>query len=219
MQAGARKSPARRSRGRPPAEPSRDVRGALLKAARELFLERPYRDVPVRRLAARAGVNPAMVGYYFGDKQGLYSAMLREVIGPLAARIEGAVVAPGDAPADLAAFLREYMRVVAAHPWLPRLILRDVLAPDGAFRERFVRDFAGRVAPKMAAVAGRGGTLRPGLDPTLTIISMLSLGLWPFLAMPVLEQALGFGRDEADIERLIDHTVRLFQAGTASGAP
>lgn len=204
------------ARGRPPAESARDVRRALLAAARRLFLERSYRDVSVRQLANAAGANPAMVRYYFGDKQGLYAAMLRDVTGPLAARIESMLAAPASEAPDLPGFLRQYMQTAAANPWLPRLILRDVLAPDGAFRDRFVEEFAGRLAPQVALLAGRRP--RADLDPRLTVISMLSLGLWPFLAMPVLERALGFEPDAGGIERLIDHTVRFFRAGTTAGA-
>lgn len=213
----ARQRPAPR-RGRPPAGPERDVRGALLKAARELFLQRGFSGVSVRQLAARAGANPAMVKYYFEDKRGLYAAMLQEVIGPLAARIDDMMAAPDGPSPDLPGFLGEYMRTVAAHPWLPALILRDVLSPDGQFRTRFVEEFAGRVAPRAAELARRGirqGHMRQDLDPRLTVISMLSLGLWPFLAMPVLKEALKMPMDEASVEALIAHTVRLFAAGTA----
>jgi AcrR family transcriptional regulator len=216
-QRAARKT---RPRGRPAGEGTLDVRAALLAAARERFLERSYREVSVRELAAAAGVNPAMVGYYFGDKQGLYAAMLQEVMEPLAARIESMLASPGDRPPDLPGFLRAYMQTAAAHPWLPRLILRDVLAPGGAFRERFIEQFAGRMAPKVAALAGRNraGTSQPTLDPRLTVVSMLSLGLWPFLAMPLLERALGLTPDEDGVERLIEHTVRFFEAGLSAGA-
>jgi AcrR family transcriptional regulator len=219
--AGAKRAARKkRPRGRPAGEGSLDVRAALLAAARERFLERSYREVSVRELAAAAGVNPAMVGYYFGDKQGLYAAMLQEVMGPLAARIESMLAGPGDRPPDLPGFLRAYMQTAAAHPWLPRLILRDVLAPGGAFRERFIEQFAGRMAPKVASLAGRNraGTSPPNLDPRLTVVSMLSLGLWPFLAMPLLERALGLTPDEEGIERLIEHTVRFFEAGLSAGA-
>ena len=209
-----------RPRGRPAGEDALDVRAALLAAARERFLERSYRDVSVRELAAAVGVNAAMVRYYFGDKQGLYAAMLQEVLGPLAGRIEGMLATPGDRAPDLPGFLRAYMQTAAAHPWLPRLILRDVLAPGGAFRDRFIEQFAGRLAPKVAELAGRPrkGSPSPSLDPRLTVVSMLSLGLWPFLAMPLLERALGLEPDEAGIEQLIEHTVKFFQAGLSAGA-
>lgn len=206
------------ARGRPRSDDTRDVRQALLKAARERFLERSYREVSLRELGAAVGVSPAMVRYYFGDKQGLYAAMLREVLGPLAARIEGMAAAPADQRADLPGFLRDYMRTAAANPWMPRLILRDVLAPDGGFRDRFIEEFAGRLAPKVAGLAARGAAAGVRNDPRLVVISMLSLGLWPFLAMPVLERALGFRPDPANVEKLIDHTVRFFAAATAEGA-
>lgn len=215
-----RPAPAARRRGRPRAAPGRDVRAQLLEAARNLFLSYGYRAVSARQVAARAGVNPAMVHYYFGSKQGLYAAMLQEVIAPVAARVDAMLQAPQEEAPDLPGLLEAYMRTVAAHPWVPGLLVRDVLAPGGEFRERFIREFAGRVGPRVAELAGRAardGRLRADLDPRLTVVSLLSLGLWPFLAMPVLRRALGLGADPVDIERLIRHTVRLFAAGTAEG--
>ena len=210
----------RRRPGRPRAAPGRDVRGDLLAAARRLFLRYGYRAVSARQVALAAGTNPAMVQYYFGSKQGLYAAMLQDAVAPLLQRVEAMLMAPSAEVPDLPALLEAYMRTVAAHPWVPGLLLRDVLAPGGEFRERFIRDFAGRVGPRVATLAGRavqGGRLRADLDPTLTVVSLLSLGLWPFLAMPVLSGALGFEAHERGLEKLIRHTVRLFAAGTAAG--
>lgn len=208
--------------GRPRAAPGRDLRADLLGAARRLFLRYGYRAVSARQVAAEADANPAMVQYYFGSKQGLYAAMLQEAAAPLAARIEAMLTAPDAETPDLPALLEAYMRTVAAHPWLPGLLVRDVLAPGGEFRERFIRDFAGRVGPRVAMLAGRAardGRLRADLDPSLTVVSLLSLGLWPFLAMPVLTRVLGLEPDAETLDRLITHTVRLFAAGTAAGEP
>ena len=60
--AARRKATARMSRqpGRPQARNAQDVRAALLRAARELFLKYGYRAVSSRQVAAAAGVNPAM---------------------------------------------------------------------------------------------------------------------------------------------------------------
>ncbi|MGE0296311.1 TetR family transcriptional regulator [Pseudonocardia sp.] len=59
-----------RSRGRPAGHPP--TRATILAAARELFLERGYRGTTVRAVAARAGVDQALIGYHFGSKQGLF---------------------------------------------------------------------------------------------------------------------------------------------------
>jgi len=51
-----------------------ESRERILNAARALFRERGYGSTTVRAVAAEAGVDPAMVFYFFGTKQGLFAA-------------------------------------------------------------------------------------------------------------------------------------------------
>ncbi len=53
------------------------TRTALLDAAQELMLEEGYAAVSSRRVGAKAGMNPAMVHYYFGTMDGLFIALFR----------------------------------------------------------------------------------------------------------------------------------------------
>ncbi len=53
-----------------------DARSRILRAGRELFAEQGYPSVTVRAITARAGVNQAMVSYYFGGKEALYGEVL-----------------------------------------------------------------------------------------------------------------------------------------------
>ena len=56
----------------------------ILKAARELFAEKGFREVTVREIAAHAGANSALVGYHFGNKQELFDEVYRSYSEPLA---------------------------------------------------------------------------------------------------------------------------------------
>ena len=47
-------------------------RESILKAAAELFAEHSYDAVGIRDIAGKAGVNSAMISYYFGGKSGLH---------------------------------------------------------------------------------------------------------------------------------------------------
>lgn len=58
-------------RGRRPA--GEDTRTALLDAAREVFSENGYEGATVRAIAARAGVDAAMVNHWFGNKESLFA--------------------------------------------------------------------------------------------------------------------------------------------------
>ena len=66
---------------RPSGRPGRwrsgvESRQRILDAARTLFRQRGYGGTTVRAVAAEAGVDPAMVFYFFGTKQGLFGAAL-----------------------------------------------------------------------------------------------------------------------------------------------
>ena len=51
----------------------------LLEAAGEIFAHYGYRAATVRQICEKAGANLAAVNYHFGDKEGLYLAVLRSV--------------------------------------------------------------------------------------------------------------------------------------------
>lgn len=61
-----------RPRGRRPA--GEDTRGAIVVAARAEFAEKGFDAASVRSVARRAGVDPALVRHYFGDKASLFAA-------------------------------------------------------------------------------------------------------------------------------------------------
>ena len=58
------------------------TRQALIEAARELFGERGYESVGLREIAAKAGVNIALINRYFGSKKGLFEAAIPPTLTP-----------------------------------------------------------------------------------------------------------------------------------------
>jgi AcrR family transcriptional regulator len=71
--------PARRS-GRRPGNP--DTRDAVLTAAREAFAERGFDGATIRGIATAAGVDPALVHHYFGNKDQLFLAAIEAPANP-----------------------------------------------------------------------------------------------------------------------------------------
>ena len=72
--------PARERRGRRPGGP--DTRSGVLDAARYEFSERGYDGATVRAIAARAGVDAALVHHYFGTKEQLFVAVMEVPLEP-----------------------------------------------------------------------------------------------------------------------------------------
>ncbi|MFW1406241.1 TetR/AcrR family transcriptional regulator, partial [Vibrio parahaemolyticus] len=59
-----------------PTQPQIDKRDHLINEAIELFAEKGFEGTSIRDLATRAGVNIAMVNYYFGSKEKLFEAIV-----------------------------------------------------------------------------------------------------------------------------------------------
>ncbi len=63
--------------GAPPAQQHLATRQRLIEVAGEVFAEQGFRLATVREICAKAGANIAAVNYHFGDKAGLYSAVMK----------------------------------------------------------------------------------------------------------------------------------------------
>ena len=129
-----------RGPGRPQRDPrAPEVRERLVEAAARLVAEQGYASTSVRAIAQEAGVTPAMISYYFGDKSGLLEAILDTAFERLLAGIrELAAEGTGDDGPFAARFIPLYLRTIGREPWIPHLMLREVLAADTAVRQRFV---------------------------------------------------------------------------------
>ena len=147
-----------KSRGRPRGRP--DTRGALLAAARPLFLDRGYRGTTVRAVASVAGVDQALIAYHFGSKRGLFAAALRLPCADLAA-LDHAL---HGSPAGLADRLLDTVcrQWDTAEPAESQLLVRDESTLravrdylDGELRSR-IAEFLGGPQAALRATAAVG---------------------------------------------------------------
>lgn len=222
MSAVPARGPAPRRPGRPRGGDAA-VRDALLETARRLFLERGYDGVGIREIAAAARSSPATIAYHFGDKLGLYRAMLETAIAPVAERLRSLGDGGEAGAAGLGGLAAAYGRVLASNPWIPALIVREVLTGTGPFREVFIEQFAGRLAPLLVTTIVReqsAGRIRADLDPRLVALSTIGLIVFPYVAMPVASRVFGLTADDPGVERLARHTTTLLLEGLVPrGAP
>jgi AcrR family transcriptional regulator len=217
----ATRKPVPRKPGRPSTAAAPNARAALIGAARELFAKHAFDRISTKELAAHAGVNPAMIHYYFGDKAGLLETAFRETVAPVIGEIARVLVSadPSGAGPPLRRFFQIYIRTFAANPWLPQMIARHVLPDGGHLQKIVVNELAARLGPLLAGEIGRAQAeraLRGDLDPVLTTLSAVSLAVFPFLSLPVTGRVFGLKVDDAFVERLIEHNTALFYQGAAA---
>lgn len=124
----------------PPQTDSHDLtHQKLLEAAGEVFAERGYEATTVRDICARAGANVAAVNYHFGDKTGLYVAVLRQSICAAQQKKEAALAAAAGSPEErLRSFILGMLRRMTSGEqpsWAFRLMAHEMVRPTPAFRQ------------------------------------------------------------------------------------
>lgn len=199
--------------GRPTGGDGERVRGELLQAARTLFLRNEFKAVSIRQIAAAAGVNGAMVSYYFGGKQGLYLAMVEELLATLQQSLDA--LHPGT-EVTIAEFSSSYCQLLASNPWWPNFMVREVLFSDGEIRQAVTQKIAMAFAPRLMGSIREevaSGRYRAELDPGLTLLSLMGMTIFPFLAKPIVEQVLNIPVDTAFATVLARHNTQLFLHG------
>ena len=164
--------------GRPFADPGRDARALLLSAATELFAEQGVAATSFTTIARRAGLTPAMMHYYFADRDQLIDAVIDERLLPFIAYVWNPV-APEEGPvAMVRGVVERLMAAVESAPWIPSTWMREILNEGGLLRGKVFR----RLPVEKVRLVGEAiragqarGTLNPDIDPLLAVFSALGL--------------------------------------------
>lgn len=205
-----------RSRGRPTRTEAGDRREALLRAVRQLCAEHGTHAATVRAVARRAGVDPTLVTYYFGSRDGMLRAAIEQAAREGRERFLAAGPPGVRAEDRLGAIITHLLGVLRADPYLPRLVVERVLGGDVRARERYVREVVAPVASAVAGIVAEGrrrGELRD-VDPRFLLQTIVGTCVFFFLAAPVSRRALGVDpSDPATVDAFARHTAELLLHG------
>lgn len=171
------------------------VVAALLVATRELVARQPYETVTVRQIAARAGVNHALIYRYFGSKERLLWAAMNEVAWEMASLLGAAPRLRDVVPAMHLAILEraDWMRSLAQ-------LLMAGSALEGYERRYPTMRGLRALLERERADAGVAG----GPDPRLVIATATAASAGWILIRTFLVQALELEElDDAELDRQV----------------
>lgn len=178
------------SRGQP-----EESRAAILRAAVAEFAEYGIDGARTDRIARAAGVNKALLYYYFKDKGALYEAVLDHVFGGLRERVVP-VLQSGLPPRErLLEYVSCYFDYIAANPKFPRVVQSEwmrVGAHGSPQMLRIAREYFAPIYRLVAELLRQGaeaGEFRP-LNPVDFIPSMVGIVIFYFSTVPAMKTLL-----------------------------
>src|SRR5229473_7837798 len=176
------------SRGEP-----EKTRAAILQAALEEFAHEGPSGARTDEIARRAGVNKALLYYYFKDKEGLYAAALEHVFSGLIARVSSVLDRTDLPPRErLLLYAQTHFDYIAGSPAYHRVVQREfmrsasrTLSPLASrIFDKHGRPFYSKLI-KLIEEGGESGDFRK-IDPRQALTSILGTIVFYFISIPAL---------------------------------
>jgi TetR/AcrR family transcriptional regulator len=205
-----RRSKRNRASGSAPPKADLETRERILDAAHTIFVRKGTAASRTQEIAAQAGVNKALVHYYFGTKAALADAIFERALGTIMPRIFGILADPNRSIEEkVPAITNEQIDFHSARPYLAGYLLSELHAePD-----RIARLMMRRGGPvpldmlrKQLRDAAKAGKIRE-ISAEQFVANMMGLLIFPFAIRPALVALLSL--DATRWRAFIDERRRL----------
>lgn len=168
-----------------------DTETSILEAARRVFLHKGMDGARMQDIADEAGINKALLHYYFKSKQLLFDRVFREAASRLFA--EMTIIMREELPLfeKIRLFTDRYVTIVMETPYLPMFVLSEVHRDPALFMEKV---FHNQLPPLHRLAADidaevRAGTIHP-ISPAQLIMNLISLTVFPFIGKPMFSHLM-----------------------------
>lgn len=195
---------------------TQDSRTAILDAAERLFGQHGFASTTIKQIGAEAGVNSALMYYYFADKETLYRATLQRMIADLATGASSRIDTTDDPEQAIRAFVRFQVEFLLTRPHMPRLLVRELVDHEAAHAWDYIPQLTASTFARLCDLirAGqRAGRFRNDLDPIFAAIHIVSLVAYAFIARPAVARIL-----QLESAAVPEHVMRSYAAHAADFA-
>lgn len=169
----------------------------IFDAAHEVFTQKGMDGAKMQEIADRAGINKALLHYYYRTKEKLYESVARAIIGKAIPAIRQIIESDLPLEEKIRRFIETYIGIISRNPFIPLFIISEInkhperfidsILPGDLPRPEF---FFRQVEDEIAA-----GRIRP-IKPQHLIVNVISLCIFPFVGKPMMRILLGMSSGE-----------------------
>lgn len=158
----------------------------ILIAARKVFTHKGFDGARMQDIANEAGINKALLHYYFRSKDKLFESIFKDVIKTFFPQIVSVLVADIPLFDKIHRFTESYIDILVKNPDIPVFVFHELSVNPhrliGNIRETGAD--IGIIGEQLRKEA-EAGNIRP-VKPEHFIANLISMCVFPFIARPVL---------------------------------
>ncbi len=167
---------------------NQDTEGQILNAAKNVFQKKGMDGARMQEIADEAGINKAMLHYYYRSKQLLFEAVFSNAFSLLAPQLNKILNDDSSIEEKVKNFTSNYISFISKHPYLPNFIIQE-LNRNPKFFEKIQKSAAFPTLEKFKSLVEEEvekGILKP-IDGEQLFINIISLNIFPFVATPLIK--------------------------------
>lgn len=189
-----------------------DAKSRILDAALEEFALKGKEGARMQAIADRAGINKAMLNYYFTNKRQLYIEAVKQVFNKIATATDESLKSKNTARDFFHTLVREMNQIPMNHPQLFRLIMHGFMDRDNDIIEIFKKqDFKKNLNRRIQKFVDRNELRLKDVGQIIINVMSLNMHARIFHSM-IAETSIGYSNREFTKQR-IDSIVDLLDHG------
>jgi AcrR family transcriptional regulator len=171
----------------------------ILEAATNVFVAKGMDGARMQEIADEAGINKALLHYYFRSKEKLFEAIFSGIIQFAFPEISRIVKSELPVVEKIELVINAYIDLLRKHPFIPGFVMKELNRdPSGLFKMVLKFGFNPQVIfDQMQAAMDRGEIIQ--MKPTHLTANIISMCVFPFAARPVLSTVI-FKENGAELE-------------------
>jgi AcrR family transcriptional regulator len=151
-----------------------DKREHILDIAENLFAEFGYEGTSTRLLAKEAGVNVAMISYYFGSKEKLFEALVERRTSHTREKLTSLVKEETDPWLKLSKAIDLYVERILSNPQFHRIMCREISLMQRSGMTENLNEILARNAKELIKIIKQGikENVFRNVDPEMTVTTL-----------------------------------------------
>jgi TetR/AcrR family transcriptional regulator len=176
----------------------------IVEAAEKEFVENGFAGARMQEIANKAGINKALLHYYFRSKQKLFEMVFKTAFRLFIPKILGIFNREDiDFFEKIRLFVSAYIDLVIRNPYIPGFILHELNRQPSAILAT-LEDIKPDMSPVLNIIQEEMDKGNIGeFDPKQLVINTLSLSVFPIIAAPMVKLIL-FDGDNDRYQKLIE---------------
>lgn len=174
-----------------------NTEGKIMAAARKVFLNKGMDGARMQDIADEAGINKALLHYYFRSKDKLFEQVFLEAATSFLPKVFAILESDETLFKKIEWFCEEYINQLIKTPYVPIFVLNEINRQPQAFLKKVV----GKNPPPVFKVLLQIDTeIKAGvikaIDPIQLLLNIISLCLFPFVASPLIQLISGLNKKQ-----------------------